>query len=638
MKKFILGLLLLSTSAFAALSESDKQIIYQNNLITNGGFENNKSGWTATTATFSIDTTNVFKGNASGLLTFSSQTGGLSNSVTPTAQIASVNMEATCAVKTSLTTIQVCSLTGGVQGNCQIAPPTNTWQYVSINFTGPSNGTSVGVQIATTASTTGTVNIDDCYVGPARNLSQVSQAQLVGGVIIQGCANPWATSSTSLTDYPVQTTCTYTTFGTAQAPSTMIPAVTFPSLPAGEYMLVGSGAFYQGTNADAFWQFWDGTNTARELSNVVNGGSPTINQSINYSTAQSNVTLSIRSKVGSGTSNIYATSGRPFVIRVYSIPSSTQLAYSPNITPASWSGYHDSTCAGWNAPGTSYGDPSGLATCGFFETTNRNFGTVTSALSSGNKLPGIVFTPPRLGRYMVKVSGLLSCSSSGAFGSAQLVDGTGVVYDRMQMRASAANAYGSVTLVGIVDVTSISSKTLKIQFAASAGTCGFDPGNAATTYGANWVVVELDAPMPTPFLDSNPVYISYYASANVSAGTATPINYDTMEYSSASGLVQNAATSPTGLWRFIAPSPGLYLVMGNQNCGAATYAQLYKNGSSYKTLGQVSPSSGITGVYMGAVLLNATDYIDVRPSSTCTVSGGALNAGAIANIEIMKIR
>lgn len=499
MKKIILGLLLFSNTVFGALSESDKQIIYQNNLILNGGFENSKSSWTASTAVLTIDTTNIFKGNASGLLTYTASTGSISNSITPTAQTANINMEATCAVKTSLTTIQVCSLTGGTQGNCQSVPATNAWQYVTTNFTGPANGTSLGVQVTTTASTTGTVNVDDCYVGPARNLSQVAQAQLIGGIIIQGCAGPWATSSTSLTDYPVQTTCSYTTFGSAQSPSTMIPAIKFASLPPGEYMLVGSGSFYQGTNADAFWQFWDGTNSARELSNVVNGGSPTINQSINYTTAQTNVTLSIRTKVGSGTSNIYATTGRQFVIRVYYIPSSPQIAYRPDATPASWSGYHDSTCAGWNATGSGYADPSAIATCGFFETSNRNFGTVTSLLSSTNKLPGIIFTPPRLGRYLVKASGLLSCSTSGAFGSAQLTDGTNV-YDRMQMRASATNAYGSATLVGIMDVTSLSSKTLKIQMASSSGTCGFDPGNGATTYGVNWVVMELDAPMPTPYL------------------------------------------------------------------------------------------------------------------------------------------
>jgi hypothetical protein len=311
------------------------------NFLLNSSFEGGTTAWTSTNETASVDTTNFTDLNQSLLETLSSQLGVLSQDVTPSVQLGSVNMSATCYVKTSMTTLQVCDRKAGVQDVCAPVPSTNTWQPVTVNFVGPSSG-SVGVQVGSTASSTGTYNVDQCYIGKANNLTNVSQAQLIGQVKVTGCTSQWNTSATSLSAFGTQTGCTYQTFGQALAPSTNIPGFKFASLAAGDYTLVYSGAIQETASLkSAYFQWTDGTNTAKEVSQLYNnnagaGGAltPGFQQSITYTTPQSNVTLQVFGYADSGGSaNIYGQSlptGTQGVFSLYYFPSGSQLAYQSN--------------------------------------------------------------------------------------------------------------------------------------------------------------------------------------------------------------------------------------------------------------------------------------------------------------------
>jgi hypothetical protein len=179
-------------------------------------------------------------------------------------------------------------------------------------------------------------------VGTARNIGTVAQAYLVGQVKITGCASNWTTNSTSLAAFSAQTGCVYTASGQASAPGTMIPGITFASLPPGNYALKYEGLVnntYSSVSGFSSFQFWDGTNTAAEVSSTgyttssnVTIGSPGISQTITYSAPQSNVTLSIRGAINaSGSSaNLFGTTSFPGVISVYYFPTSAQSVVAAN--------------------------------------------------------------------------------------------------------------------------------------------------------------------------------------------------------------------------------------------------------------------------------------------------------------------
>jgi hypothetical protein len=306
------------------------------NYLLNSSFEGGAGSWTVSNATSSVNTSNFHDGTQSIALA-PSAAGSFYQDVTPLTNLSGTNMEAGMWVNTTTSGVTVCARVGGVtlSGNyCNAVPTTGTWQYVNANFIGPASG-SVGAAVVWTGST-GSILVDQAYVGQATNLSQVSQARLVGTITMTGCAAMWSTSSTVFADFAATTGCSYAVTGSALAPSTMIPAIKFASLPPGEYKLEYEGLIINNvTGKNAYFQFSDGTNAARETSAVsafVSSGGvsvsvPSFSQSITYTTAQSNVTLSIRGKVDSGdTSFVTGQTAYPGVIRVYYYPSQSQLA------------------------------------------------------------------------------------------------------------------------------------------------------------------------------------------------------------------------------------------------------------------------------------------------------------------------
>jgi hypothetical protein len=324
--------------------------------LANTGFESTpaSTSWTVTNSTATTETTTFVEGFQSIKLALSSQTGDLLvQSVTPNINTTSQNFEATCRVNTTLSTIQLCALSGGSEVACQTVSSSGTFGLVTQNFPAPATGTSVGVKIKATSSSTGNVFVDDCYVGQARNIGTVQQAILLGTVKITGCASNWSTTSTSYTDYGTQSGCTYATTGSALAPSTNLPAIKFASIPAGQLRLEYEGQFGNTGGQVSFAQFSDGTNTALEESQAGQGSGATsasISQTINYTNTQSNVTLTIKGKVNTASTNaLYGSTSFPGVIKVWLFPSQTQQVVAPQQANYDWTPYTP-TFTGFGTP------------------------------------------------------------------------------------------------------------------------------------------------------------------------------------------------------------------------------------------------------------------------------------------------
>ena len=113
--------------------------------------------------------------------------------------------------------------------------------------------------------------------------------------------------------------------------------------------------------------------------------------------------------------------------------------------------------------------------------------------------------------------------------------------------------------------------------------------------------------------------------------TANPINFDTKEYDS------HNATTTGSAWKYVAPVSGLYSLQGviASTTGTGTTYTIYKNSAAYKGL-QTTLSSYNTLSIAASLRLNAGDFIDIRPSGTVIVSGGALSSNPISILEITR--
>lgn len=481
-----------------------------NNLLKNPGFEAStySTSWTITNSTGSLDTTNEVQGLQGAALSLSAQTGDLiRQSISPSSNLASQNFEASCRVKTSLTSIQVCGLVSNTEQTCVSVAPNDVSGLVTTNFIS-SSGATVGVKVKATSTETGSVYVDDCYVGQARNIGTTSQAILMGGLTITGCTGAWTTTSTTLTTFAVQTSCVYTTFGNALAPnnvtaSNMIPGIKFAQLPAGDYMIQYEGRIQaNGAGFQSYYQFYDGTNTARETSTFLtaaaNMAASGINQSISYTAPQSNITLQIRGKVDlGGTAGMYGTTANPGVIKLWYFPNSSQQTYNATQLPASWSGYHGTDCS-WNRGSTTYANYSEDNTCTFTERTNRNFGSVTSDIVATGRIPRILFTPNRAGMYQVCASfSAYSATTANATGY-QMVDGSSNVLLQKINYTSLAGSPNILQMCVIVNATNTSTYTVNIQGQAAGVATNYI--NQTSNSTLDWTIVSLDNQFPAPIL------------------------------------------------------------------------------------------------------------------------------------------
>jgi hypothetical protein len=328
------------------------------NLLVNPSFEHSTvtTGWTVTNATGSANLTDMVEGKKDLSLALTAAMTVTQDSTVNAANLVGLQGVASIKIKSSdVTGLKVCARNAGVTSTalCVNVVADGTWKHVIIPFimTATSNGIAI-----TSTGITGTVKIDDAFVGTSSPFQGLVGAKLVGTAVVTGCAGDWTVTNTALTLPAAQTGCSYAVTGSATAPSTLIPAITFASLPAGDYRIEYEG-FWGVTTSTAQTvcaQFSDGTNTARELSCAVSGGGastvriPTISQTISYTTAQSNVTFSTRLKSSSGAAVMSGSTANTGTFKVYYSPPESRI-YSQASQDYDWVAYTPTFGAGFGA-------------------------------------------------------------------------------------------------------------------------------------------------------------------------------------------------------------------------------------------------------------------------------------------------
>lgn len=155
-----------------------------------------------------------------------------------------------------------------------------------------------------------------------------------------------------------------------------------------------------------------------------------------------------------------------------------------------WSGYHANDSS-WARTNTAYGDPTADASSTFTEVYNSNFGTVTSYLSAGNKLPGIVFTPTAANQHY-RVSAVFKANVGlGEVMSFRLTDGTTHICESQSAGYTALSTQ-SVALTGIWKSTGTSAVTISIQSAATSGAVTISTNGSTVNRGAvEWAIEKI---------------------------------------------------------------------------------------------------------------------------------------------------
>jgi len=315
MMKYILSLLMFTASASASLVDVDKAFLVNQNLLTNPGFENGRAQWVASAGTFAAVTsgTNLLTGRSSVTWDSSAAAQTLTSvAVTIPQGRYGQNGIAYCAIQTpsglATHTINVFDGTNLIATNAVTSSQFPT--RASVNFIFPSSGT-IAIRISSVDADEPLIAIDDCYLGEATNLTNVSQATFAGTSFFAGTAScaGWTRTSVTLGAFATDADCPGPTvqsalIGTWATTDVNLPEQTITNLPPGRYKAKFNIVNYGSASTAASFAINDGTTTCRGT-----GGSmaTTINaQTIvecwfNYTATQASVSFEIFAASTSGT-------------------------------------------------------------------------------------------------------------------------------------------------------------------------------------------------------------------------------------------------------------------------------------------------------------------------------------------------
>lgn len=478
------------------------------NLLSNGDFETGTASWTTGTGVTAAENTSDFvQGKKSVTLTLSSANGTLfEQCVTPAQNVANLNMEAALKVKTAVTGLKLCSVLDSVEQQCVDVKATDQWYSDPYTPTYIGAAASQCVSLKSTSAVSGSVIVDDGYLGLNRGLMQVSQAKFVGSIKWSGCADVFAGASGSgavgnaFSNFTAQTGCTYTTTGDVLAPSTMIPGFKL-SGDAGVYRLVfvgGIGATADSSgNVFAAVRFSDGTDSTQEVyysttkdANIDHAG---FEGSITKSSAFSNLTFQIQNRVWGGNavnSYVRASGGNANsgTIYVYRFPTQAEQAVRADTSAQNWAG--NATGFTGISNSASYADQSTSLT-GSIVALSGNSG-IPCVQASGQL--GVTCTLPTVGLYNVDYSGYAELAS-GSTGWIKITDGSNSTVIEEQSFTTGGTGYRSATGGRAKYYNSVAGAvvTFKVR--------GKNNGSVNMTYYlSNFSIESATQPRPAPLL------------------------------------------------------------------------------------------------------------------------------------------
>lgn len=233
--------------------------------------------------------------------------------------------------------------------------------------------------------------------------------------------------------------------------------------------------------------------------------------------------------------------------------------------------------------------------------------TTTAVKDSHGAHSSGIFTCPLPGDYFVALDVIQSATVAS-----YSIYKNGSAYRKI-VTANTSEVLGGSALVP----NCVAGDTLSIR---ADGTCTALGNASLSGNGTHLTIYRLSG--PSQIAASETVSCSVYLSANGTAGTATPIPFDSKEYDS------HGAFTTGALGRFTAPISGEYrlggMIRNNAGLGVSMNMILRKNGSTAKAIGYWDNTTAQIAPNVSIKLL-AGEYIDIVTStSTAVVTGAAL--------------
>jgi hypothetical protein len=524
MKHFIASLLigLFTNNANALLSPTrvvdvDKTngVFTFRNLVTNDGFEKGTRGWTASGGTFT--TTSTFSEIGQGSRAGSWDSSAASQTLTSTAvpipagdyganYEVSANLE--CATGTCTHTIQAFDGTNPASP-IQTITSSTTYTRTTVNFVAGISG-SLSVRISSVNANEPTLYVDDVYLGRARNIGSVAQAQLVGSILWPKTTNClWArTSNSTFGSFSADADCTTPTgsqlVGSAIAPATKIPAISFSNLSPGRYTFIAQGAFNSGGAFQCGFSITDGTRRTTPVYSSSSGTAGQITGFIDISTATSSTTTFEVQASGNGTNGECQVNNTPnnpdmgdMSIQVYRFPSSSEIAVRPELQNKFAQSVRNSNGSGiFSTSSTSWVDVSDAS----FATP-----TFTGSAIAGSNANDIVLRTQNVpaGTYYVGFTGSMASNSGPSQCAFGLFDGT-TRFAQAQVGNAASgndarisNIGGFITYSAVQSDLSIKLQTIRIS---GTGTCQLNLSASAGVLNGTFYMIPVSQSLPVPVL------------------------------------------------------------------------------------------------------------------------------------------
>lgn len=277
----MLVLLLMSVQAMAQMTSTQKQDTPFVSIIPNSGFENGRAGYTSSGGTFSVVNSGSNLLSGLGSVTWDSNAASQtlrSPQVAVPVGLRGKNGQLFCSIKPAATpathVLELWDGTTGSSGQTIVVASTATAAVTSINFVFPSSG-NIGWRIRSVASDEPLIAVDDCYLGPATNISSVAQSTLVASAFKAGTTNcSWTLTSTSYADFPTDTDCPAITVDAASGIGSVVttdddlPQIVINSLPAGTYKVTATFTSNYGAAATIGYRLSDGTTARAEQTSL----------------------------------------------------------------------------------------------------------------------------------------------------------------------------------------------------------------------------------------------------------------------------------------------------------------------------------------------------------------------------------
>lgn len=430
------------------------------NILTNPSFEHStfSSSWVNSAGTFSQETSIVIDGKASAKLVLSSETMSLSQSSTLyQAQFADgVQGLASVRVKSDVA-LKVCSIQAGVvsTSNCVDVQANNKWGLYKVPMI--LGATSNGISIASSGAVTGTVYIDDAFVGAVDLKTEIDSSKIAGEAYFAGTTGcNWSRTSTTIGAFTATSACpgptiTYQNMGQWQTTDSDLPKVTINNLPAGTYKATFLFNTYQSVAASNSISIYDGSSLCQSVG---------ANAQISATSAQSFSCVFSYTSSGNRNFEIYGSSASSTINIDNTAPSGGVKNTRFILEYFGSSSVYSSTNADtdWASCGHTPADFTGFGTVSAIETQCKRQG---SDLLMRGKFTSGIGTPVEA-RVNLKLGGLnLTSASSSIIPSIQYAGPLGVNTFAATYFTSAVLIEPSVSYFTIGNQTSTSSQITK---------------------------------------------------------------------------------------------------------------------------------------------------------------------------------